>query len=100
MEKVARTVLMVVVAILVLSMIVGVIVVGLSVLFPLLLAGLILYGVFYIYQRSSFLQKLFGGSKSKKGKHASSVTTYYELDEYGNRKNSETIVEVYEEDKK
>ena len=100
MERIVRTILMGMVAILILSMIVGIIVVGLSVLFPILVAGIILYGIFYIYQKSSFLQKIFGGSKSKKENHASSVTTYYELDEQGNRTKSRTIVEVYEDNDK
>ena len=100
MERMLRAFLMIIVIFLVLSAFVGLIALGLSILFPFLLAMLVLYGIFYIYQKSRFLQKLFGKSKLKKSGHASGVTTYYEIDQYGNQKESKTIVEIYEDDKK
>ena len=100
MERMLRAFLMIIVIVLVLSAFVGLIALGLSILFPFLLAMLVLYGIFYIYQKSRFLRKLFGKSKLKKSGHASGVTTYYEIDQYGNQKESKTIVEIYEDDKK
>ena len=57
-------------------------------------------GIFFTSQRRPFLQTLSGKSKLKKTGHAPGVTTYYEIDQYGNQKESKTIVEIYEDDKK
>lgn len=98
MERLLRSVLVVLFVLVILGFFVGMVVVGLSILLPFLIGLAVLYGIFYIYQHSSFLQKIFG--KSKKQQSASSVTTYYELDEYGKPTTSKTIVEVFEEDDK
>lgn len=99
MERILRFVLMVLIALVSVGFLVGIVVVGLSVLMPILMALAVLYGVFYLYQHSGFLQKIFGKSKKKK-QSASGMTTYYELDEYGNQSTSKTIVEVYEDENK
>ena len=99
MDRVLRSVLMILIALIAVGFFIGIVAIGLSILFPLLIAVAVLYGIFYIYQHSSFLQKIFGKSK-KNQQSASGVTTYYELDEYGNQKTSKTIVEVYEDDGK
>ena len=68
MERMLRAFLMIVVIVLVLSAFVGLIALGLSILFPFLLAMLVLYGIFYIYQKSRFLQKLLKSMRTIKSK--------------------------------